>query len=64
MMGVNNDNPCPICGCVYSQWIGGNEHICKICGNIYNTKLESWVFHNEDFNRAMDWAIRNKEGEL
>ena len=52
-MGVNSNNHCPICGSVYSSWIGNDDHKCSQCGNIYNTATETWKYerakaHNKE----------------
>lgn len=41
-MGVNNDNPCPICDNVYSEYRGDSIFACRGCGNIFNNANKTW----------------------
>jgi len=41
-MGVNNDNPCPICGNIYSDYAGDSIFICRGCENIFNNAIQKW----------------------
>ena len=43
-MGVNNDNPCPICGSVYSEYAGEYLSTCRGCGNTFDAK--EWKWHS------------------
>ena len=41
-MGVNNDNPCPVCDNVYSDYHGNSIFTCRGCGNIFNNESKEW----------------------
>ena len=41
-MGVNNDNPCPRCGSVYSDYAGDSIFTCRGCNNIFNNSVKTW----------------------
>ena len=41
-MGVNNDNPCPICGSIYSEYAGAYLSTCRGCGNTFDAKAWTW----------------------
>ncbi len=41
-MGVNNNNPCPICGSIYSEYAGAYLSTCRGCGNTFDAKAWTW----------------------
>ena len=52
-MGVNSDNPCPVCGNFRTTYIGGDDHKCGVCGNVFNTKKWEWE-HPKDFGKILE----------
>jgi hypothetical protein len=43
-MGVNNDNPCPVCGSIRSGYMGGSIFQCIPCGNAFNNETKQWKY--------------------
>ena len=59
-MGVNNDNPCPECGSVYSEYQGNNLFACRGCDNYYKTDTKEWYHKGEEnptVENKNDWGF-------
>jgi len=41
-VGVNNDNPCPVCDNVYSDYAGNSIFTCRGCGHMFNNETKVW----------------------
>jgi len=44
-MGVNNDNPCPVCKSVKSDYWGNSIFVCRGCENVFNNENNTWKFN-------------------